>query len=87
MEEKIEKIYIIPALFLKYRDDGNALLKCLQGDTIVDRAFEPKILKKIKSPSLLFICVETGNNVMKISIANASEYEKLFHKKWSVLFK
>ena len=86
MEEKIEKIYIVPARLIKYRDDGNVVLRCLQGETTVDRAFEPKMLKGIKSPDLLFVWVETGGNVMKASISDASEYEDLFHKKWDILF-
>lgn len=86
MEEKIEKIYIVPAKLVKYRDDGNVILKCLQGEETVERAFEPKTLKGIESPDLLFVWVETGGNMMRASISDASEYEELFHEKWNILF-
>ena len=54
MTEEIKEVHIIPARFIKYREDGNILLKCLQDDNTVDRAFEPKMFKDIENIDLIF---------------------------------
>ena len=83
----IKKIDIVPAVFIKYREDGNVLLKCLQGGDTVDRAFEPRMFKKMKDLKYLLLGIMTGGNVMKLSISDGSEFENLFHEKWGVLLK
>ena len=87
MEETIEKNDIIPAVFVKYREDGNVLLKCLQGEETVDRAFEPKMFKGIENPKYLLLGVITGGNTMRLTICDGSEFEKLYKKHWNVLLK
>ena len=87
MKEEIKNIDIIPAIFLNYREDGNALLKCLQGDSTVNRAFEPIMIKGIKNPKYLLIGVITGVGMMRLNITDASDYEKLFKEKWNKLLK
>lgn len=87
IEKKIEKIDIIPAIFVKYRDDGNVLLRCLQGEDTVDRAFEPNMFKKITNLKYLLLSITTGVNYMQLTICDGSEYENLFHEKWDVLLK
>ena len=87
MEETIERIDIIPAIFVKYREDGNVLLKCLQDEEYVIRAFEPRMFKKIENPKYLLLGVMTGGNMMRLTIADGSEFENLYHEKWNVLLK
>ena len=87
MEKEIKSVDIIPAMFIKYRDDGNVLLKCLQGKETVDRAFEPHIIKKIKDPKYILIGILSGVNTMKLTMIDGSEYKDLFHEKWNVLLK
>lgn len=87
MEETIERIDIVPAVFVKYRDDENVLLRCLQGDDTVDRAFEPRMFKEIENPKYLLLGVMTGGNMMRLTIADGSEFENLYHEKWNVLLK
>ena len=87
MIEKINRIDIIPAIFLKYREDGNALIKCLQGNETINRAFEPHMIKKISNPKHILIGVMSGDNMMKITITDGNEYKELFNKKWNVLLK
>lgn len=85
MNEEIKSIDIIPAIFLNYREDGNVLLKCLQGDKTVDRAFEPNLMKGIENPKYLLIGITTGINMMSIKLCDGSEYKKLFKEKWNKL--
>ena len=87
MKEEIKEIVIVPAIFLKYREDGNVLLRCLQGEGTVDRAFEPRMFKDFDDLKYVLIGVMTGGNMMRISISDANEFENLFHEKWSVLLK
>ena len=87
MKEEIKSIDIIPAIFLNYREDGNVLLKCLQGDETVDRAFEPNLVKGIENPKYLLIGITTGVNMMSIKLTDGSDYEKLFIDKWNKLLK
>jgi hypothetical protein len=87
MEQEINKIDIVPAVFVKYRDDGNVLLRCLQGKDTVDRAFEPNMFKKITNPKYLLLGITTGVNYMQLMICDGTEFENLFHEKWSVLLK
>ena len=87
MEERIDKIDIIPAIFVKYREDGNVLLRCLQGEGTVDRAFEPRMFKKMEDVKFFLLGIMTGGNMMKLTIADGSEWENLYHEKWSVLLK
>lgn len=82
MEEEIKNIDIIPAIFLKYREDGNVLLKCLQGEETVNRAFEPNLTKGIENPKYLLIGIITGVNMMRINLTDGSDFEKLFKEKW-----
>lgn len=83
--EEINKIDIVPAVFIKYRDDDNIILRCLQGDKTVDRAFEPRHFKNIKNLKYLLIGVSTGLHYMKIKIIDGNEYEKLYLDKWKIL--
>ena len=87
MEQKINKIDIVPAVFVKYRDDGNVLLRCLQGEDIVNRAFEPHMVANIENPKYLLLGITTGVNYMQLTICDGSEFENLFHEKWDVLLK
>ena len=87
MEQEINKIDIVPAVFVKYRDDGNILLRCLQGEDTVDRAFEPNMFEKITDPKYLLLGIITGVNYMQLTICDGNEFENLFHEKWDVLLK
>jgi hypothetical protein len=87
MEESIDRIDIVPAIFVKYREDGNVLLKCLQGEDTVLRAFEPRMFKKMEDVKFFLLGVATGGNTMTLTIGDGTEYENLYHEKWSVLLK
>jgi hypothetical protein len=87
MTEEIKEIVIVPAVFVKYRDDGNILLKCLQGKETVNRAFEPRMFKNMGELKYLLLGIMTGANMMRLTIADGSEWENLYHEKWSVLLK
>jgi len=87
MEKTLDKIDIIPAVFVKYREDGNILLRCLQGEGTVDRAFEPKMFKEMKDIKFFLLGIMTGGNTMTLTIGDGSEFENLYHEKWSVLLK
>lgn len=85
MEQEIKSIDIVPAIFIDYREDGNVLLKCLQGEETVNRAFEPNLFRGINNPKYLLIGIITGMNYMQLSVCDGSEYEKLFNEKWKIL--
>ena len=87
MDKTIDKIDIVPAVFVKYREDGNVLLRCLQGEGTVDRAFEPRMFKKMKDIKFFLLGVMTGGNTMTLTIGDGTEFENLYHEKWSVLLK
>ena len=87
MEETIDRIDIVPAIFVKYREDGNVLLRCLQGEGTVDRAFEPRLFKKMEDVKFFLLGVKTGGNTMTLTIGDGTEFEDLYHEKWSVLLK
>ena len=84
---QINGIDIIPAVFVRYREDGNVILKCLQGKETVDRAFEPRMFKSIENPKYLLLGIVTGENMMKLMIIDGNEFEKLYKKHWNVLLK
>jgi hypothetical protein len=85
MSEKINEIIIIPAIFLKYREDGNVLLKCLQGEEVAIRAFEPILFEGIENPKYILLGIMTGGNVMGLNVCDGIDYEELFKEKWNVL--
>jgi len=87
MTEEIKQIDIVPAIFIKYREDGNVLLRCLQGEDTVDRAFEPRLFKNMENMKYLLLGIKTGVNMMILTIADGSEFKNLYHEKWSVLLK
>jgi len=87
MTEKIEQIVIVPAIFVGYREDGNVLLRCLQGDDTVDRAFEPKLFENIEDPKYILLGIMTGGNMMGLNVCDGSEFVNLYHEKWDVLLK
>lgn len=85
MEKKINSIIIIPAVFVKYREDGNMVLKCLQGGETVLRAFEPNLFKNIPELKYLFLGITTGVGYMELTVCDGNEFEYLFKKKWKEL--
>lgn len=87
MEETIDRIDIVPAIYVGEREDGNIIVKCLQGEETVNRAFEPRMFKGMESPKYLLLGVMTGGNMMRLTIVDGSEFEKLYHEKWNVLLK
>ena len=87
MEQEIRAIDIVPAVFVRYRDDGNVVLRCLQGEETVDRAFEPIMVKDIENPKYLLLGIITGVGYMQLNICDGSEFEKLYKKHWNVLLK
>ena len=87
MEERVDKIDIVPAVFVKYREDGNILLRCLQGEDTVDRAFEPHMFKGMEDVKFFLLGIKTGGNTMTLTIGDGSEFENLYHEKWDVLLK
>jgi len=87
MEEVIKRIDIIPAVFLRYREDGNVLLRCLQGEDTVDRAFEPRLFKDMGELRHILLGIMTGKNMMRLTVCDGNEWEDLYIEKWSALYK
>jgi len=87
MENEIIKIDIVPAIFIKYRENGDVVLRCIQGDTTVDRAFESTYFKKIQNLKYILLGISTGINYMKLKIIDGADYEELFLEKWEILTK
>ena len=87
MDETVNEIHIVPAIFVGLRADGNVLLKCLQGEETVNRAFEPRLFKNMTNPKYLLLGIKTGMNTMTLNICDGSEFKDIFHEKWSVLLK
>ena len=87
MDETVNEIHIVPAIFVGLRADGNVLLKCLQGEETVNRAFEPRLFKNMTNPKYLLLGIKTGMNTMTLNIVDGSEFKDIFHEKWSVLLK
>jgi hypothetical protein len=87
MKQEIHAIDIIPAVFVKYREDGNVLLKCLQGEETVSRAFEPNLFKNFGELKYVLLGIITGTNYMQLTVCDGMEFENLYHEKWSVLLK
>jgi hypothetical protein len=85
MEKEIHSIDIIPAVFVKYREDGNVVLRCLQGEKTVNRAFEPHLFKNIPELKYLFLGIITGVGYMQLNVCDGNEFEYLFKKKWKEL--
>jgi len=87
MEKEINSINIIPAVFVKYREDGNVVLKCLQGKETVDRAFEPNLFKNIPDLKYLFLGITSGVNYIQLTVCDGNEFEEYFNEKWDILLK
>lgn len=87
MEQEINAITIIPAVFVNYREDGNVVLKCLQDKETVNRAFEPHLFKNIPELKYLLLGVITGVGHIRLNICDGNEYENLYKKHWNVLLK
>ena len=87
MEEVIKRIDIIPAVFLRYREDGNVLLRCLQGEDTVDRVFEPRLFKDMGELRHILLGIMTGKNMMRLTVCDGNEWEDLYIEKWSALYK
>lgn len=85
IKEEVKDIDIIPAIFIKYREDGNVLLRCLDGDKTVDRAFEPRMFKDMGDMKYLLLGIKTGVNTMTLTIGDGTEFEDLYHEKWKIL--
>jgi len=87
MVKKIDSIEIIPAIYIGKREDGNVLLRCLQGEETVDRAFQPILFVGIENPKYILLGIMCGGNVMGLNVCDGSEFENLYHEKWDVLLK
>jgi len=87
MEKEIHKIDIVPAVFSKYREDGNVVLRCLQGEGIVDRAFEPNLFKEIPDPKYLLLGIITGLHYMQLTVCDGTDFKDLYNEHWDILLK
>ena len=87
MSEKVDEIVLVPAVFVKYREDGNVLLKCLQDEEVVYRAFEPILFEGIENPNYLLLGLMTAENTMTLTICDGSDFENIYQEKWNVLLK
>ena len=87
MSKKVYSIEIIPAIYIGKREDGNVLLRCLQGEETVDRAFQPELFDEIENLKYILLSVMTGGNFIGLNIYDGTEFENLYHEKWDVLLK
>jgi len=85
MENKVHRIDIIPAIFVRYREDGNVLLKCLLGRKTENRAFEPNLIAGVKNPKYLLLGITTSDGYMQITVCDGTEFDDLFKTKWKLL--
>jgi len=85
--EKDYVITIIPAIYVGKREDDNIILKCLQGEETVNRAFESKLFIDIENPKYVLVGIMTGGNVMGINICDGGEFEKEYNENWNILLK
>jgi len=84
-EKKISKIDIVPAIFIEYREDGNVILKYMQGDETVKRAFQPNLFKEIYNPKYILLGIITGVQYMQLTVCDGTDFEDLFLDKWKIL--
>jgi hypothetical protein len=85
MENNEHQVYIIPAVFVKYREDGNVLLKCLVDGKIENRAFQPNLIAGVKNPKYLLLGITTGDGYMQLNVCDGMEFDDLFKTKWKSL--
>ncbi len=84
MEKELHDIHIIPARFIEKQGDSY-LIRCLIGDEVQDRLFEPFSLDGMINPKYLLIGIMTGVGYTQISFCQADEFEKYFKTKWKSL--
>lgn len=87
MEKVVNEINIVPAIFADYREDGNILLKCLQGEEVVHRAFQPELFRKFDNLKYILLGITTGENEMRLRVCDGTEFKDIFEEKWNVLLK
>lgn len=80
----MDEITIIPAILLGERDDGSVLLKCLQNEEVVVRAFQPSLFGKI-IPEYILLGVKYENNSVILTVADGIEFKDLYKSKWKLL--
>jgi hypothetical protein len=90
MTEKriLHKIDIIPALFVKKREDGKYIVRCLLGiggNTIQQRVFDAYALEDMVNPKYLLIGIQTGQGYLQTTFVQADEFEDVFKDKWKAL--
>lgn len=86
-EKSVYSIDIIPAIFVGKREDGNVILKCLQGEETVTRAFQPSLFDGFENLKYILLGIMTGGNVMGLNVCDGREFEDLYEKHWNVLLK
>lgn len=82
----MDEITIIPAILLGKRDDGSVLLKCLQNEEVVVRAFQPSLFGKI-IPKYILLGVKYENNSVTLTVTDGTEFKNLYKSKWKLLLK
>lgn len=87
---KINKITIVPALFLEKENEHHCMIKCLIGDNkdnpiLENRRFENKMIEHIKNPKYIFIGIINGDGFVQLTFKDGNDYADMFEKKWGVL--
>jgi len=88
MKREVLEIHVIPAKFVKKREDGKAIIKCLLGvggNTIEVRAFEPNMVEGMINPNHLLIGIKTGVGYIESKMIQADEFADVFKDKWKAL--
>jgi hypothetical protein len=95
--EEVNKIIIIPAIFLRKSEKGYVVRCLIDKDYTEDREFEAYSLEGIKDPKYLLIGIKSGHGVRgrkkekygftQITFVDANDLEKMFIKKWMELYK
>jgi len=88
MKREILEIHVIPAKFVKKREDGKVIIRCLLGvggNTIQQRVFEPNMITGMRNPNYLLIGIKTGVGYLETKIIQADEFADVFKDKWKAL--
>jgi hypothetical protein len=85
--EKVNKIIIIPAIFLKKTKDGYICRCYIEKGITEDKLFSKYSLKGMKNPKYLFLGIIIGVGWEQINFYDANAYEETFKLKWKSLMK
>ena len=88
MKREVLQIHVIPAKFVKKREDGKLIIRCLLGlggNTIQQRVFEGNMCEGMINPNYLLIGIKTGTGYIETKFIQAEDFADVFKDKWKAL--